>query len=74
MGYIDFIFGIYNRTLVLRFPNRKYLDENLRDTFENWQSEFLQLIWQVAGLTYLWYIGSPQSKEEEERHVYILDQ
>jgi len=26
----------------------------------------LQLIWQVAGLTYLWYIGSPQSKEEEE--------
>ena len=27
--------------------------ENLKDTFENWQSEFLQLIWQVAGLTYL---------------------
>jgi hypothetical protein len=23
------------------------------------------LIWQVAGLTYLWYVGSPQSKEEE---------
>ena len=22
----------------------------LRETFENWQSEFLQLIWQVAGL------------------------
>jgi hypothetical protein len=40
--------------------------ENLRDTFENWQSEFLQLMWQVGGLTYLWYIGSPQSKEEEE--------
>jgi hypothetical protein len=28
--------------------------------------DFLQLIWQVGGLTYLWYIGSPQSKEEEE--------
>src|SRR5688572_16027925 len=41
--------------------------ENLRDTFENWQSEFLQLMWQVAGLTFLWYVGSPQSKEEEER-------
>lgn len=40
--------------------------ENLRDTFENWQSEFLQLIWQLAGLSYLWYIDSPQSKEEEE--------
>ena len=46
--------------------------ENLRDTFENWQSEFLQLIWQVAGLSYLWYIGSPQSKEEEERNQEML--
>jgi hypothetical protein len=27
--------------------------------------DFLQLIWQV-GDNYLWYIGSPQSKEEEE--------
>jgi hypothetical protein len=44
----------------------------LRDTFENWQSEFLQLIWQVAGLTFLWYVGSPQSKEEEERNDEIL--
>jgi hypothetical protein len=44
----------------------------MRDTFENWQSEFLQLIWQVAGLTYLWYIGSPQSKEEEERNQEML--
>jgi len=32
----------------------------------------LQLIWQVAGLTYLWYIGSPQSKEEEERNQEML--
>jgi hypothetical protein len=46
--------------------------ENMRDTFENWQSEFLQLIWQVAGLMYLWYIGSPQSKEEEERNQEML--
>ena len=48
------------------------MQENLRDTFENWQSEFLQLIWQVGGLTYLWYIGSPQSKEEEERNQEML--
>jgi hypothetical protein len=34
-----------------------------RDTLENWQSEFLQLLWQVAGLTYLFYEGSPQSRE-----------
>ena len=46
--------------------------ENLRDTFENWQSEFLQLIWQVGGLTYLWYVGSPQSKEEEKRNSEML--
>ena len=46
--------------------------ENLRDTFENWQSEFLQLIWQVGGLTYLWYVGSPQSKEEEEGNSEML--
>jgi hypothetical protein len=34
---------------------------------ENWQSEFLQLMWQVAGLSLLWYLGSPQSKEEHDR-------
>jgi hypothetical protein len=39
----------------------EYTVMTMRDTFENWQSEFLQLIWQVAGLTYLLYIGSPQS-------------
>ena len=27
-----------------------YLVEMSRDTFENWQSEFLQLLWQVVGL------------------------
>jgi hypothetical protein len=54
------------------FQSGNTLVENLRDTFENWQSEFLQLIWQVAGLSYLWYIGSPQSKEEEERNQEML--
>ena len=44
-----------------------YLIEMLRDTFENWQSEFLQLIWQVAGLAVLLHVGSPQSKEEGDR-------
>jgi hypothetical protein len=27
-----------------------YLTEMGRDTLENWQSEFLQLLWQVGGL------------------------
>jgi hypothetical protein len=44
-----------------------FLIEALRDTFENWQSEFLQLIWQVAGLAFLFYVGSPQSKEGDDR-------
>lgn len=50
-----------------------YLVEVMRDTLENWQSEFLQLIWQVAGLAYLLYVGSPQSKEGDERKEEKLD-
>lgn len=41
--------------------------EMLRDTLENWQSEFLQLLWQVGGLAYFLYLGSPQSKEGDDR-------
>jgi hypothetical protein len=44
-----------------------YLVEMSRDTFENWQSEFLQLIWQVVGLAYFLYVGSPASKENDDR-------
>ena len=54
------------------FVTSQSWQDNLRDTFENWQSEFLQLMWQVAGLTFLWYVGSPQSKEEEERNNEML--
>jgi hypothetical protein len=49
-----------------------YLILMLRDTFENWQSEFLQLLWQVVGLTILLYVGSPQSKDSEDRSEEIL--
>ena len=34
-----------------------------RDTLENWQSEFLQLLWQVVGLAYFLYAGSPASRK-----------
>ena len=50
-----------------------YLVEISRDTLENWQSEFLQLIWQVAGLAVLLFVGSPQSKEGDERKEEKLD-
>lgn len=50
-----------------------YLNEMLRDTFENWQSEFLQLLWQVVGLAYFLYVGSPSSKENDDRTEAKLD-
>lgn len=44
-----------------------YLNQMFRDTFENWQSEFLQLLWQVVGLAYFLYLGSPTSHENDDR-------
>ena len=52
---------------------REYLVEMGRDTFENWQSEFLQLLWQVVGLAYFLYIGSPSSKENDDRLEAKID-
>lgn len=51
-----------------------YLVEMSRDTFENWQSEFLQLLWQVGGLAILLYVGSPQSKEGDDRIEAKIDE
>jgi hypothetical protein len=42
------------------------------DTLENWQSEFLQLR-QVAGLAILLHVGSPQSKEGDDRMEAKID-
>jgi hypothetical protein len=50
-----------------------YVIEMSRDTFENWQSEFLQLLWQVGGLAFLLYVGSPQSGEGDKRQEAKLD-
>jgi len=51
-----------------------YLMEMGRDTFENWQSEFLQLLWQVVGLAYFLYVGSPASKENDDRTEAKIDE
>lgn len=51
-----------------------YLVQMGRDTFENWQSEFLQLIWQVVGLAYFLYAGSPASKENDDRLEAKVDE
>lgn len=50
-----------------------YFVQMSRDTLENWQSEFLQLLWQVGGLAFLLYVGSPQSREGDERKEAKLD-
>src|SRR5687767_10978195 len=50
-----------------------YVNQMLRETFENWQSEFLQLLWQVVGLAYFLYVGSPSSKENDDRLEAKID-
>ena len=42
-------------------------------TLENWQSEFLQLCWQAAGLALLYFWGSSQSREQSDRVEAKLD-
>ncbi len=39
----------------------------LASTFENWQSEFLQLCWQAAGLALFYHWRSSQSREQQDR-------
>lgn len=50
-----------------------FLIEMTRDTLENWQSEFLQLLWQVGGLAFFLFLGSPQSKEGSDRLEAKID-
>lgn len=45
----------------------------MRDMFENWQSEMLQLMLQIVLIAYLWFVGSPSSHSEEERMEAKLD-
>jgi hypothetical protein len=51
-----------------------YVIKAATETLENWQSEFMQLIWQVAGLALLLHVGSPQSKESDERMEAKIDE
>jgi hypothetical protein len=51
----------------------EYTVQMMRDTLENWQSEFLQLLWQVGGLALLLHLGSPQSKEGDDRMEAKID-
>jgi hypothetical protein len=44
----------------------QFLPQFLSSTFENWQSEFLRLVWQAAGLALFYFWGSSQSRESDE--------
>ncbi len=48
--------------------------EFLASTFENWQSEFLQLVWQAAGLALFYHWGSSQSRESDDRLEAKVDE
>jgi hypothetical protein len=50
-----------------------FFPQFLQSTFENWQSEFLQLVWQAAGLALFYYWGSSQSRESDERVEAKID-
>lgn len=49
------------------FVFEEYLVEVTRQTFENIQSEALQLMLQITLIAYFWFAGSPSSHSEEER-------
>jgi hypothetical protein len=55
------------------FSWSEFFPQFFASTFENWQSEFLQLLWQAAGLAFLYFWGSSQSKESDYRMERKLD-
>jgi hypothetical protein len=55
------------------FSWSEFYPQFLASTFENWQSEFLQLVWQAAGLMLFYFWGSSQSREGEERVEAKID-
>lgn len=50
-----------------------FLPQFFSSTLENWQSEFLQLIWQAIGLALFFLWGSSQSRESDDRIEAKLD-
>ncbi len=55
------------------FEWMQFWPQFLASTLENWQSEFLQLVWQAAGLALFYFWGSSQSKEGDDRIEAKID-
>jgi hypothetical protein len=49
------------------FEWSQFMPAFLASTWENWQSEFLQLLFQAAGLKWLMFKGSSQSPDGDDR-------
>ncbi len=50
-----------------------FWNEFIRQSTENWQSEFLQLSWQIGGLMILFAVASPQDRIGDQRKEKILE-
>jgi hypothetical protein len=55
------------------FSWSQFFPQFFASTLENWQSEFLQLVWQAAGLALFYFWGSSQSKESDDRLEAKID-
>jgi hypothetical protein len=55
------------------FEINAFWNEFLRQTAENWQSEFLQLAWQIGGLMILFAVASPQDRLGDQRKGKMLE-
>ncbi len=71
--------GIYNQFVSEQkehgqtFEINAFWNEFLRQTTENWQSEFLQLAWQIGGLMILFAVASPQDRLGDQRKEKMLE-
>jgi hypothetical protein len=45
----------------------QFFPQFFASTFENWQSEFLQLVWQAVGLALLWGSRPPRDRRSPGR-------
>ena len=50
-----------------------FWNEFIRQTTENWQSEFLQLSWQIGGLMILLAVASPHARLGDQRKEKIFE-
>jgi hypothetical protein len=73
-GWLEFVAEqeAHGETAML-FGDSGYVWPWMKATFENWQSEFLQLFTFVVLTTFLVHRGSPESRDSDEETKLILE-